>query len=183
MADLMEVLKGRRSHRNWEERDLGEDVVQELLEAVRWSPSWANSQCWEVVVVRTKEMKEALLEAVPKGNPARKHFTEAPVVFALCARAKEAGYYKNAETTVFGDWMLFDTGIAAQSLCLAAWARGIGTVVAGLMDHTKLKEVLGCPEGVMPVVLIPAGYPSREVNPPKRKEVQEFTHKEKWGGK
>jgi len=177
MSDFLELLKQRRSVRKYEEgKDIPEDVLNQVLEAVQWSQSWANTQCWEVVVVRDASLKEKLQETLAPKNPATKAIVNAPVVLALCGKLKSSGYYNNAVTTKFGDWFLFDLGIATQSLCLAAHSLGLGTVVVGLLDHDKAKEVLGVPEGYELAVLIPMGYPAKISTPPKRREIAEFTH-------
>ena len=148
MADFKEVLQKRRSIRNYEERDVPEDSLNEILEAVKWSPSWANTQCWEVIVIRDTETKTRLQETLSKGNPATKAVANAPIVLALCGKLQSSGYYKGDVTTKFGDWFMYDLGIATQSLCLAAQNLGMGTVVVGLFDHDRAKSILGVPEGL-----------------------------------
>jgi len=88
MADFMEIIKGRRSIRRYQEREIPEDALNEVLEAVRWAPSWANTQCWEVVVVKDSTIKRRLQETLSPGNPATKAMVEAPVVITLIKRAK-----------------------------------------------------------------------------------------------
>jgi nitroreductase len=179
MEQFMDVIKGRRSVRKYQEKDVPEEILQELLEAVRWSPSWANTQCWEVVVVKDRSVKEKLQEVFPV-NPAVKAIGQAPVVLAICGKLGSSGIYKGQVTTKFGDWFMFDLGIATQSLCLAAHERGLGTVIAGYFDHDKAKKVLEVPEGYELVALIPLGYPAHEPSAPKRREISEFTHYEKF---
>ena len=180
MAEFKEVLQKRRSIRSYEERDISEESIHEVLEAVQWSPSWANTQCWEVVVVREQETKTKLQETLSKGNPATKAMVTAPVVLALCGKLQSSGYYKGEVTTKFGDWFMYDLGIATQSLCLAAQNLGLGTVVVGLFDHDRAKAVLGVPEGYELVSMIPMGYPAKEPSAPKRREIAEFTHPERF---
>ena len=48
--DLMEAIKGRRSIRKYKTDPVSEEVLHTVIEAVRWSPSWANTQCWEVII-------------------------------------------------------------------------------------------------------------------------------------
>ncbi|SMC23083.1 Nitroreductase [Desulfacinum hydrothermale DSM 13146] len=180
MAELMDVIRSRRSIRNFEDKDVPDDLLNQILEAVKWSQSWANTQCWEVVVVRDPETKSKLQATMGKGNPATKAIVAAPVVLALCGKLQSSGYYKGQVTTKFGDWFLFDLGIATQNICLAATDLGLGTVVVGLFDQDKAKEVLGVPEGYEVVVLLPMGYPSKVPSAPKRREVEEFTHYEKF---
>jgi len=112
----------------------------------------------------------------PKGNPAWSAILQAPVVLALCGRLKSSGYYKDQVTTKFGDWFMFDLGIACQTIALAAHALGLGTVVVGLFDHDKARAVLKVPEGYELVALIPVGYPAKISSAPNRREIAEFTH-------
>lgn len=177
MSDFLELLKNRRSVRKYEEgRDIPDEVLHQVLEAVQWSQSWANTQCWEVVVVRDPARKEKLQETLAPKNPATKAIVNAPVVLALCGKLNSSGFYNNVITTKFGDWFMFDLGLATQSLCLAAHSLGLGTVVVGLLDHDKAKQVLNVPDGYELAVLIPMGYPAKISAPPKRKEISEFTH-------
>lgn len=178
--ELMEAIVGRRSIRNFEDRDLSDEQIDQLLEAVKWAQSWANTQCWEVIVVRNPETKEKLQATLAKGNPATKSMVQAPVVFVMCARLKSAGYYKGQVTTKFGDWFMFDLGIAAQNLCLRAHDLGLGSVIVGLFDHDEAKKILQVPEGYEVVVMIPVGYPAKVPSAPKRREISEFTHYEKF---
>ena len=180
MAGLMEVIKGRRSIRKYQDTAVSDEQLKTVLEAVQWSPSWANTQCWEVVVIKDLAVKQALQETLSKGNPATKAVVDAPVLLAMCGKLESSGYYKNEVTTKFGDWFLFDLGIATQSLCLAAYDQGLGTVVVGLLDHDKAKAVLQIPAGYEVVALIPLGVPAKESSPPKRREISEFTHREKF---
>jgi len=180
MSDLMNIVKGRRSIRRFQDKPVPETDLQQILEAVQWSPSWANTQCWEIVVVKEREMKERLNEALSPTNPAKKGLPDAPVVLALCGKLQSSGFYKGQATTELGDWFMFDLGIATQSLCLAAHNLGLGTVIVGSLDHEKAEEVLGVGEGYALVALIPVGYPAKESAAPKRREISEFTHYEKF---
>jgi nitroreductase len=178
MGELTQAIKGRRSIRKYQEKDVPDELLSQVLEAVQWSPSWANTQCWEVVVVRDGATKQKLQEALAKGNPAIKAMVDAPVVLAICGKLQSSGYYKNEVTTKFGDWFMFDLGLATQSLCLVAYDLGLGTVIVGLFDHDRTKEILGVPAGFEVVTLIPLGYPAKESSAPKRREISEFTHRE-----
>ncbi len=176
MSDIMEVIKERRSIRKYEEKDVPEGVLNSLLEAVRWSPSWANTQCWELIVVKDKTLKENLKDTIFPKNPATNAIAQAPVLLALCGKLKSSGFYNNIVTTKFGDWFMFDLGLFTQTLCLAAQNLGLGTVIVGLFDHDKAKSMVKVPEGFELVVLIPLGYPAKISSAPKRREIGEFVH-------
>jgi nitroreductase len=179
MPELVDIVKTRRSIRKYEDRNVPPETLDTILEAVRWSPSWANTQCWEIVVVRDPAVKQQLQATLPpKGNPAAGAMLQAPVVLALCGRLKSSGYYKDQATTKFGDWFMFDLGIACQNICLTAHALGLGTVVVGLFDHDRARAVLKVPEGYELVAMIPLGFPAKVSSAPNRRETAEFTHRD-----
>ncbi|MDA3835043.1 MAG: nitroreductase family protein [Spirochaetales bacterium] len=177
--EVIKAIKERRTVRNFEDKPISDDVLKTVLEAIQWAPSWANTQCWEVVVVKDPDIKTRLQdEAIPKSNPAHKAVGNAPVVLAMCARLNESGYYKNNVTTKFGDWFMFDLGLAAQNLSIAAHAMGLGSVIMGLFEQDKAAAVLNLPENHELVTLIPMGYPSKVPSAPKRREMEEFTRED-----
>jgi nitroreductase len=176
MPEFTKVLTERRSVRHYTGEAVPEEMVDKVLEAVQWSPSWANTQCWEIVRVKDKTIRVRLQETMSKGNPATDSIVSAPVLFGICGKLNSSGYYKGAVTTKFGDWFMYDLGIATQSLCLAAENYGLGTVIAGLFDHRKAAEVLRVPQGYELVSLIPMGYPAKKTSAPKRREIREFLH-------
>jgi nitroreductase len=179
MAELMDIIRGRRSIRKYQDKEVPESSLNKILKSVQWSPSWANTQCWEVIVVRDLDTKERLQGTLVK-NPAAKAMVQAPIVLVLCGKLKSSGYYKGQVTTKFGDWFMFDLGIATQSLCLTAYDLGLGTVIVGLFDHNKTKEILGVSEDYEVVSMIPLGYPAKDPEAPKRREISEFTHYDKF---
>jgi len=178
--DLMEAIKGRRSIRKYKPDSVPEKALQMVMEAIRWTPSWANTQCWEVIAVKDPKVKSELSTALPKGNPALSSMTEAPFVLILCGKKGISGYYKGQPATEKGDWLMFDTGLAMQNLCLAAYALGLGTVVVGMFDHKKVEEILGVPQNVEVVAMTPLGYPASEGSATRRKEISEFIHYESY---
>jgi len=180
--ELMEAIRGRRSIRKYKPDPVPEEVFQVLMDAVRWSPSWANTQCWEVIAVRDANIKSELATALPKGNPALSSITTAPLVLVLCGKKGVAGFYQGQATTVRGDWLMFDVGIAMQNLCLAAHTMGLGTVIVGMFDHKKVESILGVPENVEVVAMTPLGYRATEGRAPGRKEISEFVFDDKYQG-
>jgi nitroreductase len=180
MSDIMTTIRERRSIRNYADKEVPEDALHAILEAVQWTPSWANTQCWKIVVVKDPAVKAALQEAVPASNPAFKSIVKAPVVLALCAEKGTSGYYKDIVTTRYGDWFMFDLGLAAQSICLAAHEKGLGTLIVGLYDHGKVDKALNLPDGVENVALIPLGYATKVPNAPKRKTITEFSRNDSY---
>ena len=69
---------------------------------------------------------------------------------------------------------MFDAGIAAQTFCLAAHEKGLGTVILGVFDEEKIAEVITIPEGQQIAALVAVGYPAEQPEAPKRKTVNEL---------
>ncbi len=177
--EVMEAIKSRRSIRRFTDQPLTQDQIDTLLDAVRWAPSWANTQVWEVILVTEAEVKQRLSELLGK-NPAIKAVANAPLVVVMAAKLKSSGYYGGRPTTDKDDWFMFDVALATQNLCLAAHDMGLGTVIVGLFDAKKAEEMLDVPEGYAVVAMIPVGHPDKDPKAPPRRETSEFTHRERW---
>ena len=186
--DLFEAIKTRRSVRKYSDRQLAPDKLQAVLEAVRLAPSWANYQCWRMVVVQEAATRAKISELsyvesffAPKGyksNPSKKALTEAPAVIVLCADPAQSGVLGGQ------NYYLADAGIAAENLMLAATAQGLGSVFVGIFDEDGLKKLLNIPDTIRIVGLFPLGYPAGEnKDGPPRKPLAEICYNETWGGK
>ncbi len=181
--ETLECIKARKSMRKYKSDPVPLEVLKKVLEALQWAPSWANTQCWEILVVDDAELKVKLQACLPPFNPSFKAMLEAPLVIVVCGRKGRAGFKKGQAMTIHGDWMSFDCGIASEHLCLAARELGLGTVHVGLMDHKKAKETLGLPEDIEVFEFIPLGYPADEFKGPGRKALAEFVHWNSFGNK
>ncbi len=179
--DLMQAIKERRSVRKFKADPVSEDLINAVLEAGRWAPSWANTQCWRFVVVRDSEIKESLAETKGKGNPAGEAIRNAPVTIVICGELNQSGYFKGEAPTDKGDWFMFDTALAAQNMMLAAHALGLGTVAVGLFDASKAAEILGVPSNIAVVLILPMGYPDEQPAAPRRKEFSEIVYRDRYG--
>jgi len=179
--DVFEAMHGRRSVRKYAPEPVAEEDLAKILEAGRMAASWANTQCWEVVVVRDQATKEALRDTLSESNPARKAMVQAPVVLAACGRRREAGYKGGQPTTALGDWLMFDVALFLSNVTHAAFALGYGTVHVGLFDHEAAAGILGAPDGIQVVELVPLGRPEApQRTAPPRREVARFCRRERF---
>ncbi len=179
--ETRDCIKSRRSIRRFTEQPISDELLMELIEAIRWSPSWANTQTWEVVVVKDPVVKEKLAGCVSETNPAYKGLLQAPVIMVVCGRVGSAGYKNGEAATERGDWYMFDAGIASQNMCLAAHDLGLGTVHVGSLNHQAVDELLGLPEDVNSLEIIPVGYPAKEGSAPPRKKPESFVFVDHYG--
>jgi nitroreductase len=184
--DIFEAIKTRRSIRKYQDRPVEEEKLKAVLESVQMAPSWANMQCWRLVVVKDRAKKERMSELSymesyyatkeHKSNPARKALAAAPVVIVLCADPAESGSVRGQS------YYLADTGLAAENLMLAARGLGLGTVFVGIFDEDEVRTLLNIPSTIRIVGLFPLGYPVEEKKEgPARKPLKDFCFYEQWG--
>ncbi len=211
--EVLEAIRARRSIRKYRTALVDDKTIGLVLEAARWAPSWANSQCWRFIVVRDSAIKSKLADALislsdragqslripPNGevlaprrgvserpNRATEAVRQAPVVIVACAELGKSGYYARdlgEAVTDKGDWYMFDVALAMQNLVLAAHSLGLGTVHVGAFDARQVASILELPQGFSAVVMTPLGYPDEEPQARPRKELSELVFYERYGGK
>jgi nitroreductase len=179
---VMEAIRARRSVRRFTEEPVSTEDLDKVLEAARWAPSWVNVQPWKIIIVKDAEKKAALRETLLPKNPAAKGFDQAPVLLVLVGERGKSGQYGESFATDKGDWYMFDLGITAQNIALAAHSLGLGTVHVGAMDHRKAAKILAVPEGFEVVEILPLGRPTFDPKAPPRKELKEFVTYETFDG-
>ena len=181
LMDVMEAIRARHSVRIYTPDPVSEETLAALLDAARLAPSWANVQPCELIVVRDPATKEKLAGTLSPKNPGARAVREAPVVIAAAFREKASGYYKGLQATTLGDYGPFDLGLAMAHLSLAAVSMGLATLHVGLLDLGKAEEILGIPEGVRLLELMPVGVADGPAVSPPRKDLSAFVHRERYG--
>ena len=155
-----ELLKTRQSVRQYDPKPVEEEKLEQLIEAVRLSPSASNSQPWKLVVVDEPELRARVAQATFSAAFAFNRFSlGAPVIVVFCV--EKAGLV----TQVGGflkmrPYYLIDIGIAAAHFCLQAAELGLGTCMLGWFDEKKIKRLLGIPRANRIGLLVTLGYPA-----------------------
>ncbi len=168
--DVFEAIGQRRSVRSYEDREVEEEKLHQVLEAGRLAPSANNRQEWKFVVVRDGELRRRLVDAAC----GQQFVGEAPVVIAACA-------VEHDHTMPCGHRsFLIDLAIAIDHMTLAARALGLGTCWIGAFDQQKTRDVLGIPDGVQVVELLPLGYPTSWPDARPRKSMDEVACFDSW---
>lgn len=180
--DVVDAIVNRRSVRKYKSDAVSEDLLNQVLEAARWAPSWGNTQCWEFIIVKDAGIKEKLRDTLTPWNPARDAMIQAPIVIVACAKRGLAGYRRGEQITDKGDWFMFDCALALHNITLVAHSLGLGTVHIGAFETKEVNRLLNVPDGVEVVELMPIGYPDEQPPPKPRKEVSTFVYLNKYGG-
>lgn len=175
--DLMNAIYERRSIRDFTDYYVTDEEVNKLLDTAQWAPSWANTQAWEFVVVRDKDLINKITEEYSPTNPGRPCSFACSALIIACARKGISGCKQGVERTKFNNWFMFDLGMAVQNIGLVAHDLNLGTVIVGSMNHKNIGELINLPGDREVVVAIPVGRPtesSLQKGTPKRKELSDF---------
>jgi nitroreductase len=155
--NVAEAIALRRSIRAFEGRAVEEEKLKKVLEAGRLSPSGNNSQNRKFVLVRDKRTREKLIKAA--GN--QTFIAQAPVVIVACGE-------------------IVDVIIAVDHMTLQAVEEGLGTCWIGFFEEADVRKLLGIPDTVHVVVLLPMGYPAEKPEARPRNPIEKCVCFEKY---
>ena len=168
--DAMDAILTRRSIRAYTTEPVSDQAVEQLLRAAMAAPSAGNQQPWQFVVIDDR----ATLDAIPKFHPYSAMLTQAPLAVVVC------GDVASAEMPEYWEQ---DCSAATENLLLAAHALGLGAVWLGVHPEadrvSATRELLGLPEGVLPLCVVSLGHPAEHKGPADRYEVSRM-HRNRW---
>jgi len=147
--DVYEAIELRKSVRAFLDKSVEKEKLDRVLEAGRAAPSARNAQEWRFLVVQDEEKRKQLVEAAN----GQQFVGEAPVVIVCC------GVSQGRNMRCGHDPVLIDVAIAMDHMTLAAAAEGLGTCWVGSFYPEKVRKLLGIPEEIVIVELLPLGYP------------------------
>lgn len=166
----MKAIRSRRSIRRFTSEPVSDEAIQALLEAAMSAPSAGNQQPWEFVVIKDR----AVLDAIPSVHPHAQMCREAQAAIVVCGNLERDSHR--------GFWVQ-DCAAATQNILIAATDRGLGSVWCGVYpreDRVKgLRNLLGLPDDIMPLALIPLGQPAEKKRPSERFDPTRIHHN-KW---
>lgn len=168
--DVMEAIRARRSIRAFQDRDVEDEKLRRVLEAGRLAPSARNVQEWKFLVVKDPAVRKRLAQAA-KGQM---FVADAPVVIVACGTICD--YTMSCGQLAYP----IDVAIAVDHMTLVAVEQGLGTCWLGAFYEDQVKEILGIPEEIRVVTMLPLGYPERVPEPRGRKAFDEVVVFERW---
>jgi len=168
--DVIDAIRTRRSIRSYQDRPVEEDKLTRTLEAGRLAPSAKNLQEWRYVVVRDPDLRAKLADAAN----GQKFVGEAPVVLVACAQTD--GHQMSCGERSYP----IDVAISLDHISLKAVEEGLGTCWIGAFDQEAVKKLLGVPDEIRVVELMPLGYPASEPAARPRLPLDDIVHHNKW---
>lgn len=195
---LTEAMRTLRAVRHFTAEPVSHEILRQVMELATKAPNDRNLQDWRFIAVRDQETRsrigriylDSLLEyhklptagqvlAKPDLPPMQRDsvlmaqaMSDVPPVLIVALYHQTSG---------------LDPGMslypAIQNLMLAAWSFGLGTVMTTVArrKEAELRDLLGIPEDVVFVSLVPMGYPAKTQGPPRRRPIKEVTFEDKWG--
>lgn len=164
--DFLELTRQRFSARSYKPDAVEQEKLDYIMECARLAPSAVNYQPWHFLLIKSEEQRRKMQQCYN-----REWFAHAPVYIAVCVDTS-AAWVRKADNKNHGD---IDAAIAAEHICLAATALGLGSCWVCNFDVELLKSNFRLPDGRCPVAVIAVGYvdevPERSST---RKEVNEI---------
>ena len=175
--DVFKAIKTRRSIRAFTDKPVTDREVKKLIEAARWAPSAGNIQPWEFIIVRDPKVKHDLCEAAMNQTL----IEQASVVIVVCADPMQSS--KRYGSRGINLYCLQDTAAAAQNILLTAHAAGLAACWIGAFNEEAAKGVIGVPDELRPIAIIPVGHPAEKPRARLRRSLDEIMHHETYGQK
>jgi nitroreductase len=163
--DVFEAVRTVLAVRSYQDKPVPPEVIRRIVEAGRLSASSMNGQPWHFIVVENRDTLRQI-GALAKSGP---YVAQAPLaVVVAIARTRFA---------------VSDGSRAIQSMILTAWAEGVGSNWVGFLGPDEVKPLLGLPEELDLLAILPFGYPAQSVGQGKkqRKALAEVAHRERFG--
>ena len=151
--------------RGYKEKPVPRDIVRRIVEAGRLTGSSMNGQPWHFVVVEDRDALRQLGRLARSGP----YIAQAPLAVVV---AIEKTRYAVSDATR-----------AIQSMILTAWSEGVGSNWVGFLGLTEVKPLLGIPDDLDVLAILPFGFPAQALGRGKkrRKPLSEVAHRERFG--
>ncbi len=170
--ELQELLEKRKSIRKYLNKEVKREDLEKIIDATRLAPSWKNSQVIRYHVVTSKEMLNQIKLSLPEFN--QENVKDAPVLIISSYIKNRSGFKRSgeAENEVGNGWGCYDVGMHDMILLLKARELGLSSLVMGIRDASKIKDILNIEEDILSVIAL--GYSEFDPERPSRKSINEI---------
>lgn len=165
--DVFEAVRTVLAVRQYEDKPIPPEVTRRIVEAAHLTASSRNGQPWHFIVVEERATLEKMADLAVSGPYVR----QAPMAVVVAVD----------DDSVYG---MSDASRAIQSMALVAWEEGVGSNWVGFAHFPDdLKTLLGIPDGITVIAIIPFGYPVQTTGKGKknRKPFGDVVSRERFG--
>lgn len=172
--NFQQVLQERYSCRTFQDKLVSRQLLQEIMEDGRISPSACNAQRWMFIGVDDKEKIQRLGELLHSQEHGINAFVKDAGGLIAVVRHPVRNP-RGSQNTLLGpdrmNWADVDLGIAIQSMALSAVDRGLGATIVGWFPQDLVQKELDLPEDLVVVAFLVLGYPDGQ-RPRRRSRVE-----------
>lgn len=168
---ILDIIRSRRSVREFLDRPVEDSIIGDILEAGRWAPSGLNNQPWRFIVVKDREISESMAECTKYGHIIR----SAPLLIAVFLD-REVMYDHTKDIQA--------CGAAIQNMLLAAHGMGLGAVWLGEILNRKddVGQILDTPDSMELMAVMAIGYPAGTIGGSgSRRGISEIAYRDRFG--
>ena len=192
---FFEVALSQRACREFADRPVTDEEIRQILIAATFAPSAMNHQPWAFVVVRSEGSRDALTTIMRElWEAGGRAATEGRVPASLLDEV-DLGFTKTLQAAPVLIVVAGDTGTApaqqlpwsiypaVQNLLLAATAMGLGSALTTIATFraSEVQDITGLPSSLIPMAIVPVGWPARELGRPKRLPLEGKAFRETYG--
>src|SRR5437763_246176 len=163
--ETFDAIRTMLAVRRFKDTPIPEHIVRQIVEAGHLTASSQNGQPWHFIVVRDKETLRQLGQLARTGP----YIPQAPLAIVLALEHSR--------------FDVSDCSLAIQDMILASWLQGVGSNWVGFNNLPQVNSLLGIPEEVSVLAILPFGYPAKAAGKgqKKRKPLGEVAYNERWG--
>ncbi len=171
----IDCIKSRRSRRLFLDKEISEEIINDIIECAITAPSSVDCQPWHFVVVKDNDKQEKLAKLKDEDN--RRHILTAPISIVVCI-----------DTEKSPSRYIEDGVCATENILLAVHDLGLGSVYVTGCKPSKpevaqqIRKILSLPEKIMPITILPIGYSdsSEKLDDKSLLNLKDIIHYDKW---
>ncbi len=159
--DVLDIIKSRRSIREYTKEMPKNQDMEKILEAARWAPSGLNNQPWRFLVIKDKAKKDGLAKFTKYGRVIK----DVPLIIVVCMDIADS-YNRDKD--------LMAIGACIQNMCLEAYSIGLGTCWLGeiLNKKQEVSQYLNLDTDLEIMAVVTLGYPDEDITEGCRKSLK-----------
>jgi nitroreductase len=163
--EVFDAVRTVLALRNYQDNPVPSVIIQKIVEAGRLTGSSMNLQPWQFIIIEDRDTLRQL-GAIARTGP---YIAQAPVAIVVVI-----------ENTRYA---VSDASRAIQSMILTAWSEGVGSNWVGFSGLSKVNSLLGIPDDLEVLAILPFGFPTQEIGKgkKKRKALSEIVYRERYG--
>lgn len=159
--DVSAAVRARRSVRRFLDREIPEDILNKLIDALIQAPSAGNLQSRKFYFIKDEIVKKRIAAAALHQD----FISRAPIVIVCCADARIGRHYGQRGIELYS---IQDVSASVMAMMLIAIENDLGTCWVGAFHEEEVSKVLNLPSNLRPVAIVPVGYPEKIPKPTPR---------------